>query len=150
MIQINDFVTKIVFLWVLFYIFLSNIFRNHKKVKKWSKMSKNLKKIFFFKNNEKNMSWKNWLLPKCFQKIELGGYLWVQKWCFCPILLSGSWVPTLGSYSVYDSTQSFRDPSIPTYWNFCDSRWNQHHRSGPSFHILLKWTRDLGNIRIVE
>ena len=51
----------------LFEIFLSNIFHYHEKIQKTIKTFENFE-FFFFKIYEKNMSWKNWFLPKCFQK----------------------------------------------------------------------------------
>jgi hypothetical protein len=72
MIKINDFFIKIVFSCVyLIYLFVK-YFHNHEKLQKMIKNFKNFENVFFWiffsKKNEKNMSGKNWFLPKIFQK----------------------------------------------------------------------------------
>ena len=83
--------------------FWSKILHYHENIKKWSKISKILKNFFFenfhfFFGRKCHFSkaWKNLFLDKNFRIFELRGIPWVQKWCFCPSMMSILWFPKIG------------------------------------------------------
>ena len=88
------------YLWInLIFLLIKNA-HDHEKVQKYQKFWKFLKKNFFMKKKffswkkffHENyfFSWKKIIFDQNFQIFELRGSRWVQKWCYCPIILTGN------------------------------------------------------------